>query len=400
MWVKGRKRLLEKIALEIDHDADHVWFHCASAGEFEQGRPVIEKFKADNPAIKIVLTFFSPSGYELRKNYPHADHVFYMPADFPGAAARFVEYVNPRLAVFVKYEFWFNYLNVLYKKKVPTVFISSIFRKNQMFFQWWGSWYRRQLKKITYFFVQDKQSQEMLYSIDIRNVVVSGDTRFDRVFDISRNPASFGKVETFIQGAVIFMAGSTWPADDQLLVKIINQDNSELKYIIVPHEINQKHIEKLKKDLKKQVVVFSEYSDRDFKKAKVLIIDKMGMLSSLYQYASIAYIGGGFGKGIHNTLEAATFGMPIIFGPNYKRFAEACDLIGYGSAFSVNNDKELWDQCLKLLGNYSLLKGTSEVSREYVSMKRGATGAILIFLNAIINPTNFKPAVIEMPNMN
>jgi 3-deoxy-D-manno-octulosonic-acid transferase len=399
-WIKGRKRLLEKIALEIDHDADYVWFHCASAGEFEQGRPVIEKITEDNPGLKIILTFDSTEGYEMHKNYPLVSHVFYIPVDLPGDAKRFVEYVNPRLVVFINGGLHYNFLKALFLKKIPVVLISTIFTKEQIFFKKWGTWYRNQLQKITYFFVQDKNSQDLLYSIGIRNVVVSGDTRFDRVHEISRNPISYGRVETFIQGSVIFMAGSTWPADDELMIKIINQDTSELKYIIVPHEINQSQIENLKWKIKKPVAVLSEFHEREFKKARVLIIDKVGILANLYQYASVAYIGGGFGKGVHNILEAATFGMPVIFGPNYKKIAEARDLIKYGSAFSIKNEKELWSLCLKLLGNFALLKSTSEISREYVSLKRGGSGAILIFINAIINPMNFKPAVIEMPNMN
>jgi 3-deoxy-D-manno-octulosonic-acid transferase len=399
-WVVGRKGLLEKIALEIDHEADHIWFHCASAGEFEQGRPVIEKFRQENPSTKIVLTFFSPSGYELRKNYSYADHVFYLPLDSPKNAARFLEYVKPRLAVFVKYEFWFNFIQVLDKKKIPVVLISAIFRKEQMFFKWWGGWYRKQLKKITYFFVQDKNSQTLLYDIDIRNVVVSGDTRFDRVFDISQNPVRYEKIERFIQGSVLFVAGSTWPADDQLIVSVINQDASDVKYIIVPHEINLSYIEKLKADIKKPVVTFSAYQEDLFKDAKVLILDQVGMLSNIYQYASVAYIGGGFGKGIHNTLEAATFGMPVVFGPNYRNFAEAVDLVKYGGAFSVKDYKELWELCLKLLGNYNYLKETSDITRNYVVMKRGATNTIMIFLNAIINPMSYKTKAIEMLNMN
>ncbi len=399
-WVEGRHNGLEKIALELDHEATHVWFHCASAGEFEQGRPVIEKFREENPGVKIVLTFFSPSGYEMRKNNPLADHVFYMPIDTPAKAKKFVEYVNPRLAVFVKYEFWFNHLNALHEQKIPVVFISALFRKNQMFFQWWGSWFRKQLRKITYFFVQDKNSQSLLYDIGVHNVVVSGDTRFDRVADISKNPQSFEKAERFIQGSVIFLAGSTWPADDELLTSIINQDASDVKYIIVPHEIQPSHIEKLKASFIKPVVTYSQYNEELFKNAKVLIVDQMGMLSNLYQYASMAYIGGGFGHGIHNTLEAATFGMPVVFGPNYKNFSEAVDMVHYGCAFPVNDDKQLWEVCLKLLGNYALLKETSDIARNYVFMKRGATNTIIIFLNAIINPMSYKVKAMDMLNMN
>ncbi len=399
-WVKGRKNLLETIALELDHEAQHIWFHCASSGEFEQGRPVIEQFKADNPDVKIVITFFSPSGYEMRKNYPVADHVFYMPLDTAAQARKFVEYVNPLLAVFVKYEYWFNHLNALHDKMIPVVFISAIFRKNQMFFQWWGSWFRKQLKKITYFFVQDKPSQSLLYEIGVRNVVVSGDTRFDRVFEISQKPPSFPKVEKFIQGSVIFMGGSTWPADDELIVSLINHDDNDIKFILVPHEIQDTYINQLAEQIEKPVVKYSTYEEKAFIDAKVLIVDQMGILSGLYQYASMAYIGGGFGKGIHNILEAATFGMPVVFGPNYRKFAEARELISHGGAFPIRNKSELEQAYRQLLGNYELLKQSSDVSRQYVNMKRGATKTIIVFINALFNPASFKSRNMDMMNMN
>lgn len=399
-WVEGRRGLLEKIALELDHEARHIWFHCASSGEFEQGRPVIEKFKADNPDAKVVITFYSPSGFEMRKNSPLADHVFYMPIDTPSQARKFVEYVNPQLAVFVKYEYWFNHLNALHEKKIPVVFISAIFRKNQMFFKWWGGWFRKQLKKITYFFVQDKSSQGLLYEIDVRNVVVSGDTRFDRVFEISKNPPSFGKVEKFIQGSVIFMGGSTWPADDELIVSLINKDTNDIKFILVPHEIHASYIDKLMQHIEKPVVKYSSFDEQSFMDARVLIVDQMGMLSGLYQYASVAYIGGGFGKGIHNTLEAATFGMPVVFGPNYKKFAEAVELVSCGGAFPVKNKAELEQTYVKLLGNYELLKQSSDVALQYVDMKRGATKTIIVFLNTLFNPGSFKSQAMDMLNMN
>jgi 3-deoxy-D-manno-octulosonic-acid transferase len=398
--IKDRKGLLDKIALDLDHEAEHVWFHCTSSSEFEQGRPVIEKFRQQNPSMKIVLTFSSTSGYELRKNYSYADHVFCLPADTPRNVARFLEYIKPRLAIFVKNLHGFNFIYALDQKKIPVVLISAIFRKDQLYFKYWGGWYRKQLKKITYFFVQDKISQSLLYEIDVRNVVVSGDTRFDRVFEISQNPVRYEKIERFIQGSVLFVAGSTWPADDQLIVSVINQDASDVKYIIVPHKINHSYIEKLKADIKKPAVTFSTYNENLFRDAKVLIIDQVGMLSNIYQYASLAYIGGGFGRGIHNTIEAATFGMPVVFGPNYKNFAEAVDLVKYRGAFPVHDYKELWELCLKLLGNYNYLKETSDIARNYVVMKRGATNTIMIFLNAIINPMSYKTKAIEMLNMN
>lgn len=398
--MKGRKELLEKIALSIDHDARHIWFHCTSAGELEQARPILERFRAENPECKIVVTFSSFSGYEMRKNYPLADHVFYLPPDTPANAQKFIEYLNPRMAIFVNHIYQFNYINLLHKHNIPTVCISVLLSKDHVFFKWWGGWFTKQLKKITYFFVKDKMTQQLLYDLDIRNVVVSGDTRFDRVFDISQNPRRFETIEKFIQGSVIFLAGSTGPADDHMMASIINRDASDVKYIIVPWEINQTQIEKIKHEIQKPVVVFSEYNEQRFMEAKAMIVDQTGMLANLYQYASVAYIGGGFGKGIHNILEAATFGMPVIFGPNYAKITEATDMVSYGCAFSVSNERELWEVCLKLLGNYNTLKETSDIARNYISMKRGATQTIVIFLNAILNPMNYKTKAIDMINMN
>ncbi len=386
LWVNGRKGLLDQIALNLDHDANHVWFHCASLGEFEQGRPIMEKFRIDNPDMKIVLTFFSPSGYEVRKNYQGADYVFYLPLDTPGQALKFIEYVQPCMAIFIKYEFWFNYLIQLHKKNIPIIFVSAIFRPGQMFFSWWGGWFRKRLKEMTWFFVQDKTSQKLLNTLGVHNVSVSGDTRFDRVREVALNPTRFGQVEKFIQGSVIFMAGSTWPADEQLLVPYINQEKRDIKFIIVPHEISDVHIQKLKNSIKTKVVVYSQYDETEYMHARVLIIDRIGMLSNLYQYASIAFIGGGFGKGIHNILEAATFGMPVIFGPQYQKFAEARDLVSYHCAFSVKNLKEFTEIVSKLLNDYNLVKHISDVNRNYVVAKCGATLQIMQFINALINP--------------
>ncbi|MFW5706938.1 MAG: 3-deoxy-D-manno-octulosonic acid transferase [Bacteroidota bacterium] len=401
LWLKGREKGLDKIALELDHESEHVWFHCASLGEFEQGRPVLERFKADNPHAKIVLTFFSPSGYEIRKNYPLADHVFYMPLDTPANAARFVEYVNPRVAIFVKYEYWYNHMKVLYGRNIPIVFISAIYHKKFLFFKWWGGWFRKQLKKVTYFFVQDKNTQNLLYSIGIHNAVVSGDTRFDRVYDISRKPTRYEQVEKFIQGSVIFMAGSTWPADENILLPLINKKNTgDIKFILVPHEINPPHIDQLMRSIEKPCVKYSVFDEEKFKNAEVLIVDRIGMLSSLYQYASLAYIGGGFGKGIHNVLEAATFGMPVIFGPNYKQFTEAIELTATGGGFPVTNKAELEKVFFSLLTNYELLKESSDIARSYVQLKRGATNTISVFLNTLYNPGTFRARALDMLNMN
>ncbi len=385
-WVKGREKLFLKMEFEVEDGEDrYIWFHCASLGEFEQGRPVIEKMKSIYPEKKILLTFFSPSGYENKKNYDGADYIFYLPIDSPANARKFIEIWNPEIAVFVKYEFWYNYINELYKRKIPLIFISSIFRKNQHFFKFYGSWFRKHLKKVTYFFVQNKESVDYLNKIGVRNVIVSGDTRFDRVSSISANPQSFPDVESFIQGSIIFIAGSTWPVDNEVLVPLINKNHKGIKYIIVPHEIDLDKIAQLEKEIAGKTVKLSDEDKSVFPDAQVLIIDRIGMLSHLYQYASVAYIGGGFGKGVHNILEAAAFGMPIFFGPKYTKFAEARELIKYKGAFSISTKEELLEHTYAVLSNYEVLKNVSEITKEYVRLKKGATEKIITFIQAMVD---------------
>lgn len=399
-WVAGRKDLLTYIDFEIDHEDDHVWFHCASLGEFEQGRPVIERFGKENPDYKIVVTFFSPSGYDVRKNYQGADYVFYLPHDTQENATKFIEHIFPRLAIFIKYEFWFNYINILSDYKIPVVFISVIFRKNHIYFKWWAKWYRDQLKKITYYFVQDKNSAHILEKAGIKNVIVSGDTRFDRVNAIKEHPKSFYKIEKFIQGSFIFIAGSTWPVDDDILIPLINNNYKGIKYIIAPHQINGEQMRKINDAVQGSVVRYSEYDEEKFRNAQVLVIDQIGMLSSVYQYASVAYVGGGLGKSIHNVLEPATFGMPVIFGTKYTKFSEAIDLVRLGAAFPVKNAKELEDTAVNLMSDYELLKKTSAIASQYVERKKGATDTIMLFLNAIISPGGFNTKNLEKHIMN
>jgi 3-deoxy-D-manno-octulosonic-acid transferase len=390
-WIAGRKDIFLKMELEVSdaNDEQLIWFHCASLGEFEQGRPVIEKLKNIFPEKRILVTFFSPSGYNIRKNYDVADYVFYLPLDTRMNAKRFIEIWNPAVAIFVKYEFWNNYINELNKAKIPIISISSIFRKKQRFFRSYGGWFKSQLKKITYFFVQNKESLDLLNSIGITNAIVSGDTRFDRVFEIQQNPKSFPDIEHFIQGSIVIVAGSTWQKDYELLAPLVNEKFEGIKYIIVPHEINKDAISQLQKRISGKSVRLSDNDKSGFPEAQVLIIDKIGILSNVYQYASVAYVGGGFGKGIHNILEAAVFGMPVFFGPNYKKFEEARELIKYGGAFAVSDEKEFVGLTYKVLSNYDLLKEISEVSKEYVRLKKGASDKIVTFLQALLNTSKY-----------
>lgn len=379
LWVKGRKGLLNRIAREVKSDKPCIWFHFASLGEFEQGRPVLEKIKQLYPGEKIIMTFFSPSGYELRKDYKLADHVFYLPIDTPSNARKFVSLINPRMAIFTKYEYWHNYLNELSIKGIPSYIISAIFRKDQVFFKWYGGSNRATLRLVTHFFVQDKFSTELLHTIGINNASVSGDTRFDRVSENAASPKSFECIERICAGKQTIVAGSTWPEDEKLIAETV-KDLREWRFIIAPHEIKEDKLKDLEQRLPAgSFVRFSTLRtnpDHLSDNLRVIIIDNIGMLSSLYQYARIAYIGGGFGVGIHNTLEAAAYGIPVIFGPNFQKFLEAKALIRNGGGHSIDNLDEL-RTIIKKLNYPELYERASNASRDYVAHNKGATRVIL-----------------------
>lgn len=380
-WIAGRKNIFEKLEAAIPGNENLVWVHCASLGEFEQGRPIIEKIKNRKPDVKILLTFFSPSGYEIRKDYSGADYIFYLPIDTLENARRFINITKPRIAIFVKYEFWYHYLNQLHKNNIPTYIASAIFRKEQHFFKWYGDWWRSILKNITHIFVQNQRSLELLKSINLSNISLSGDTRFDRVIEISQQKKSIPPIEQFKNNHLVLIAGSTWPEDEAMLIEFINSNEKPMKFIIAPHEIEEAKIERLEKSFStKNCIRFSKAGKETLKEAQVLIIDNIGMLSSLYQYAEIAYIGGGFGKGIHNILEAAVYGMPVIFGPNYHKFNEAVDLIERGGAFSIGNDEELRSKIDLMLFNNYTLKIAAEITKNYVREQQGATEKTLDFI--------------------
>ncbi len=382
LWVKGRKNyfdiLNKKLLTQLSGNDELIWFHCASLGEFEQGRPLIEKLKARNTKTKILLTFFSPSGYETQKNYTGVDFVFYLPIDSPANAKLFVTTLPLKAAFFVKYEFWYNYLFQLKKKNVPTYLVAGIFRETQYFFKWYGGWSRKQLTAFSHFFVQDEQSKQLLNTIGFKNSTVSGDTRFDRVCEIAYNKKEYPFVQLFVAGSKVLIGGSTWNKDEQLLsslkLEILN-----LKLIIVPHEVDETHIKQVINRFSDTTncLRYSKANENTIQQADVLIIDTIGMLSSLYQYADIAYIGGGFGDGIHNLLEAATFGVPTVFGPNYKKFNEAVELLDEGGAFTINNLSELDNILTRLLSDAEALEKASRTSKEYVLNKKGATEIIL-----------------------
>ncbi|HYK77020.1 MAG TPA: glycosyltransferase N-terminal domain-containing protein [Daejeonella sp.] len=376
LWIQGRRSLLQHIAKEVKPNVQYTWFHFASLGEFEQGRPVLEQLKSQQPDSHILITFFSPSGYQIRKNYPLADHVFYLPIDTAQNAREFIRLINPKMAVFTKYEYWYQYFNELHQQQIPLYVISAIFRKNQPFFKWYGSLNRRMLKCVSHFFVQNEESIELLKEIGLQNASLSGDTRFDRVAKNAQNPQKINIVERFCNNRLTFIAGSTWPEDEELISQL-SKTYAAWKFIIAPHEIGEEKIKALESRPSGRSIRYSEAGQNaNLNQYQTIIIDNIGMLSSLYQYAHIAYIGGGFGKGIHNTLEAAAFGLPLIFGPEYGKFKEAKDLIKLGAAFSIKNYSELNTAMEKLTDeNYRSQKGIA--AKEYVETNTGATGIIL-----------------------
>jgi 3-deoxy-D-manno-octulosonic-acid transferase len=347
LWVEGRKRWVPKLRENFKTGEKTIWFHCASLGEFEQGRPVIEMIKDTDPEIKIVLTFFSPSGYEIRKKYEFADHVLYLPADTPGNASDFLSIIKPSLAVFVKYEFWNNYITELNDRDIPLYLISGIFRPGQHFFRWYGGFFRNILKKFTHIFVQDSSSLGLLQEIGIMNTSVAGDTRFDRVSQIAAATIDLPVIEKFRDGERLFLAGSSWKPDEEIIAGLINSDPAKMKWVFAPHEIHRSNIERLEKLFKTEVVRYSEFNENS-RNARVLLIDNIGILSSAYRYAYIAAVGGGFGRGIHNIMEPACWGRPVLFGPNYYRFKEADDLISRGGACCFRDR----DEFLRVLNNW------------------------------------------------
>lgn len=376
LLINGRKKWAEKIRDKINDEDRIVWIHCASLGEFEQGRPVIEALKRNNSRLKIVLTFFSPSGYEVRKNYSEADYVLYLPSDTPRNAARFIKLVNPEFVIFVKYEFWNNYISILYEQNIPLYLISAIFRPQQHFFRWYGSFFREMLKKFRMIFVQDQQSLDLLSGIGIKNVSLAGDTRFDRVMEIAQTARDIPRIEQFRGEERLFLAGSSWKQDEEIIAQYINKFPDRMKWILAPHEIDRPNIDRIEKLFNVSAVRYSEFSEATAD-SRVLIIDNIGMLSSAYKYAYIAAIGGGFGKGIHNILEAACWGIPVMFGPGYKKFREAVELINENGAMTFNSFGDFSDILDKWLTNEDFYLKSSKTSAEYIQRNCGATDKIL-----------------------
>lgn len=380
-WVKGRKNIFHQLEQSFRHNqAPVIWVHCASLGEFEQGRPLIEVLKVAAPQYKILLTFFSPSGYQIQQNYSQADWVFYLPADSPSNARQFISIVQPQQVIFVKYEFWYHYLTQLQTKQIPTYLISAIFRPNQLFFKWYGSLFRSMLYCFQAIFVQNQQSLELLQQTGYTKAVLAGDTRLDRVLNIKHQAKQFKSIEQFVAGQFTMIAGSTWPADEAVLAAA-QQEYSIKKLIIAPHQVDAQHIQQTEQLFsgKKCLRYSQQPTAQQLQEATVLIIDNIGMLSSIYAYANIAYIGGGFGTGIHNSLEAVVFEIPVLFGPKHQKFKEAKDLLELGIAFEVNHAQELI-QHLQQLQDPAKVNKIQQKAKQYFQQHSGATSIILSHL--------------------
>jgi 3-deoxy-D-manno-octulosonic-acid transferase len=378
LFVAGRKTVFTTLRSKINSADKTIWFHAASLGEYEQGLPVIEKIKAKFPAHKIVVTFFSPSGYEIRKNNTVADATVYLPLDTKSNARQFLKLVHPEMVFFIKYEYWPNYLNELKKQNIKTYLISGVFREKQAFFKWYGGFYRNALQSFDYFFVQNESSKKLLQSIGFTNVKISGDTRFDRVVSILERDNSLDFIAQFKNNTTTIVIGSSWPKDENLLINYINQSSNEVKFIIAPHNIKPEQIQELKKSISKKTVLFSEKSDKNLSEYNVFIIDTIGILTKIYSYADIAYVGGGFGNpGVHNILEPATFGVPIVIGSNYSHFAEATALVNMTGCVSISNQKELNEIFDNLIQNPDERFEKGHISSTFVNMNKGATDVIL-----------------------
>lgn len=372
---------------KIDRNARYIWFHASSLGEFEQGRPLMEKIKQRHPEYKILLTFFSPSGYEVRKNYSGADVICYLPFDTPYRVKKFLNLSNPAIAIFIKYEFWGNYLKELKKRGIPVYVVSAIFRPEQLFFKWYGYSYRKLLHLFTQLFVQDKNSMELLSHFGIKNVTVTGDTRFDRVLDVFHLSHPIEIVENFLkenrkENDIVVVTGSSWPQDEEILLDYINT-HPNIKLIIAPHEIHREHLMYIQSRLSRPAIRLSEIATNSISKKDCLIIDGFGLLSSIYRYADITYVGGGFGAGVHNTLEAAVYGLPVIFGPNYYKFKEIKELIAIGGGFPINNSTSFSETMDTLVNDKGKRLAAGEKAGIFVKNNAGATEKILdiIFRN-------------------
>ncbi len=382
LWSQGRRKQWDRLKSD-DSDAEWIWFHVSSLGEFEQGLPLIEKIKERYPKYKLLLTFFSPSGYEPRKNFQLADKVAYMPSDTLTNAKRLVDNFNIKAAFFVKYDFWFNYMRVLNDNDIPLYYISALLHSNHYFFKFYASWFRKQLRYVKHYFVQNEETENLLKSIGIVNVTVTGDTRFDRVYDIARQSQSFPEIENFINGRKCIIAGSSWQTDERFLIPFIERMPENYCMIIAPHDISDSHINQITSQLKDyRLYTEIQQPTANSQSPKVLVVNTIGILKKIYRYARFAYVGGGFMSSIHNTQEALVYGCPVVIGPKYHKFVEAVDLVKDGGMFSVSNQQELNDIFERLINDEVFYDKVSNICQDYVKLSVGATEKILNYLQA------------------
>ncbi|MEZ4810358.1 MAG: glycosyltransferase N-terminal domain-containing protein [Allomuricauda sp.] len=384
LFVSGRKKTFLELEKTLSAKDRPIWMHVASLGEFEQGLPVLEQLRSDHPNHKIVLSFFSPSGYEVKKNTPIADVVVYLPMDTLSNARRFLDAIKPDLAIFVKYEIWPNYLHELQRRTIPTLLVSAIFSKRQIFFKPFGGYMRNSLKAFSHFFVQNADSKKLLESIGFDNITISGDTRFDRVSQILGRNNRLDFMDDFKGDLFCLVAGSTWPEDEEILIDYINASQEAMKFVIAPHEIKSAHIDKLENAIHKRTVRYSKIAGTDLTEFEVILIDTIGLLTKIYSYADIAYVGGGFATGLHNTLEPAVYGIPVIIGPNYKGFKEAEDLVEKNGLLVIMDREGFHTVLNNFLNDSAFRKKTGEINSAYIRKNTGATNLIVGHINQLL----------------
>lgn len=377
LFVSGRKKTFSQLEAKLSPNKKTIWMHVASLGEYEQGLPILERLRHNYPGHQIVLTFFSPSGYEVKKNTSVADAVVYLPMDTLSNAKRFLEKTKPELAIFVKYEIWPNYLSQLKKRNVPTFLVSALFSKRQVYFKPFGGFMRKSLKTFSHFFVQDDDSRKLLKSIGFENVTISGDTRFDRVSEILKRDNRLDFMDGFKNGQFCLVAGSSWPEDEEILIDYINSVKNPTKFVIAPHEIKSAHIEKIIASLQKRNICYSKMDDENLADFDVLVVDTIGLLTKVYSYADVAYVGGGFATGLHNTLEPAVYGIPVIIGPNFKGFREAEDLVGKGGVLPISDQEGFNSIMTNFIKNPIEAEKTGKINSDYINANVGATDLIM-----------------------
>jgi 3-deoxy-D-manno-octulosonic-acid transferase len=378
LMIRGQRETYQILSDKIDATSKYVWIHCASLGEFEQARPVIEAIKKEHPEYKILLTFFSPSGYEVRKNYELADVVCYLPFDTKANVRKFLDLAQPSMAIFVKYEFWFNFIHESYLRHIPVYLISAIFRPEQHFFKKNSGYYGQILTYYAHIFVQDENSKKLLNEHGIHNVSIAGDTRFDRVLAIRNQAKDLPIIGRFVEGvSATLIAGSSWPPDEDIFIDYFNS-HPAMKLVIAPHEIHESHLVEIERKLNRPSIRYSQVNEQKAGEVDCLIIDCFGLLSSIYRYGNIAYIGGGFGVGIHNLPEAAVYGVPVVFGPKYRKFREAFDLIEIGGGFSIKNKSEFNLLMNRFLSDSDFLKSSGEKAKQYIESQANATQKIMV----------------------